>query len=583
MFLNVPFGYVSAQKVDRIDPPCWWEGMKNDVQLMLYGSNLKDCSVRSLQNGIAVKNVYNADNSNYLFVDIEVRQAGDYALEISSADDKRKIKIPYRIFERHSGSAERKGFGREDVIYLIMPDRFVNGDTANDIIVGSPQVFDPSGLETRHGGDLQGIINSLDYLQDLGVTAIWATPLLEDRINYHQYGVTDYYKIDKHFGTNELYREMVSRAHKKGLKVIQDVTPQHCGIDNPWVKNPPFADWLNDLELPEHWEYFSLEAMSDPYISKADRDFTGKTIIYKQMPDMNMSKPFVLKYMAQFSIWWIEYADLDGLRVDTYFYMGEKAKDWTALVREEYPFMGIVGEIWGNEPPVLSYWLKSDDLGMVMDFPLQKAIITDFTNDNAHWGGRMRTIYNLLAEDFVYPDAESSQVVFADNHDTDRLYNMLKKDSSKVKMILTFIATTRGTPQIYYGTEWLFEDDERGGPHKNRKDFVLPKQPTAAQQDVFDHTKKLLNFRKNTPVLHTGKLMHYIPSRGVYTYFRYDDNDCVMIIINASDKAQLIDWERFSERLDKFGGGVDILTGVSVVKGDTVEVASKSSMVISLK
>jgi glycosidase len=301
------------------------------------------------------------------------------------------------------------------------------------------------------------------------------------------------------------------------------------------------------------------------------------------MPDMNMRNPFVVKYMVQSSIWWIEYADLDGLRVDTYFYMGEKAKNWTALIRDEYPDMGIVGEIWGNQPPVLSYWLKTCNLPMVMDFPLHEAIITDLTKDNAHWGGKMRTIYNLLALDFVYDNAGKSQVVFIDNHDTDRLYNMLKKDSSKVKLAMTLIATVRGLPQIYYGTEWLFTDDERGGAHKNRKDFVMPKEPTVAQQDVFNHIKTLLNFRKNNTVLHDGKFMHYIPSQGVYTYFRYNDTDCIMVVINASDKEQQIDWARFNERLDGFSGGVDILTGQEVKIGDLVEVTAANSLVIKLK
>ncbi|MDR1974459.1 MAG: cyclomaltodextrinase C-terminal domain-containing protein [Bacteroidales bacterium] len=575
----------------RVDPPCWWAGMKNDLQLMVRGQNLQNSTVTVLEDGLSVKNVYNADSPDYLFIDMEVQRAGSYTIEISQgaqsaqgaqgaqgapgAPGMKKIKIPYQILPRTENSAQRSGFTNADAIYLIMPDRFADGDTTNNF-----GKIDRTHLEARHGGDIQGIINHLDYLQDLGVTAIWATPMLDDDLSYHNYGITDYYKINPYFGTNELYKEMVQLAHEKGLKIIQDVTPQHCGVGHAWVKNPPFRDWLNDTNLPPHYEYFSLEALSDPHSSKIDRDFTGNTIIYKQMPDMNMRNPFVLKYIAQYVIWWIEYANLDGLRVDTYFYMGLEAAKWTKLIRDEFPNMGIVGEIWGNEPSILARWLSSDSLPMVMDFPLQEALVIDLTKENAHWGGKMRTVYNALALDFVYDNPEKSQVVFADNHDMMRLYNMLKKDSSLVKIAMTFIATTRGLPQIYYGTEWLFADDSRGGPHANRVDFHIPSEPAAAQQDVFKHLRTLLNFRKQTPVLQGGKLMQYIPSGGVYTYFRYDENDCVMIIINASDKVQSIEWARFDERLNGKTAGIDILTGKTITNGEETEVAARSSLVI---
>jgi glycosidase len=601
LLLCLPGMAVSAwsQQIKRVEPPCWWVGMQTGLQLILYGENLKNSTVIVLEEGLSVKAVHSADSPNYLFVDLDVRQAGKYTLEISQG--KKKIKIPYEIFRRIR-SAERKGFTTADVIYLIMPDRFANGDPGNDQIEGSGQRLDRKEMEDRHGGDIQGIIDHLDYLADLGVTTIWSTPMLEDTRYYHHYGVTDYYRIDPHLGTNGLYKEWVARAHQKGLKVIQDVTPNHCGIDHWWINDPPFSDWVNTLKLPPHYELFSLESLSDIHASASDQKFCGSTILYQTMPDMNLLNPYVLQYMTQFAIWWIEYADLDGLRVDTYFYMGKIASKWTRNILNEYPNITLVGEIWGTQPSIIAYWVGSAEnhdgfsshLPMVMDFPLQTSIITDFSVENAHWGGKMRTVYNTIALDFVYKNPETSQVIFADNHDTDRMYNMLGKDSEKVKLVMTLIATTRGLPQLYYGTELLFEDDARGGPHKNRMDFpggwaydtlnlFKVDYRTPLQQNVFNHIRALLHFRKQTPVLQKGKLMHYIPVNEVYTYFRYDEKECVMIVINTSSKQQPITWTRFEDNLRGKETGTDILTGTIITKGAGTEVPAKTSMVVYFK
>jgi glycosidase len=591
---------VWSQQVKRVDPPCWWMGMQTGLQVMLYGENLQNSTVKVLEEGLSVKAVHPAESPNYLFVDLDVRQAGKYTLEISRG--KKKIKVPYEIFSRRVHSAEREGFTVADVIYLIMPDRFANGDPGNDQIEGSAQRLDRKGLEDRHGGDIQGIIDHLDYLADLGVTTIWSTPMLEDTRYYHHYGVTDYYRIDPHLGTNELYKEWVARAHQKKLKVIQDVTPNHCGIDHWWINDPPFNDWINALELPSHYEFFSLESLSDVHASAVDQAFCGSTILYQAMPDMNLLNPYVLQYMTQFAIWWIEYADLDGLRVDTYFYMGKIAGEWTKNILNEYPNITLVGEIWGTQPSIIAYWVGSTEnrdgfsshLPMVMDFPLQASIVTDFSVENAHWGGKMRTIYNTIVLDFVYKNPEASQVIFADNHDTDRLYNMMGKDVDKIKLAMTLITTTRGLPQLYYGSELLFADDARGGPHKNRMDFpggwvddtlnlFKANYRTLPQQDVFNHVRTLLHFRKQTPVLQNGKLMHYIPLGGVYTYFRYDEKECVMIVVNASSKPQPITWERFENSLTGKETGRDILTGTIVTKNADTEVPAKTSMVVYFK
>ncbi len=590
------FRQAEAQKIERMEPICWWAGMKTDLQLMIYGENLQNAAVKVLEEGLSVKTVHNAESPNYLFVDLNVLKAGKYTLEITKG--KKKTKAVYEILPRRKNAAERKGFSPEDVIYLIMPDRFANGDVSNDVVNGS--VLDRQNLEERHGGDIQGIINHLDYLADLGVTTIWSTPVLEDSLYYHQYGVTDYYKIDPHIGDNELYKKLVAESHKKGLKVIQDMTPNHCGINHWWIKDLPFADWINDLKLPPHYALFSLESLSDSHASMTDQKFTGSTILYSSMPDMNLLNSYVLKYLSQWAIWWIEYADLDGLRIDTYFYMGKKeAALWTQNILNEYPNLSLVGEVWGTDPAILSYWVGSTNnydgfsshLPMVMDFPFHFSLVDDLSGKKTHWGGPMRTFYNTIAQDFVYKKPKASQVIFADNHDTDRIYNLLGKDREKVKLAMTLVATMRGLPQIFYGTELLFEDDPKGGPHKQRPDFpggwpgdtlnlFDVKNRTPEQQEMFNHIRTLLHFRKQTPVVYNGKLMHYIPLNGVYTYFRYDDNDCVMVIINSSETSQLIDWERFEERLSDQIKGCEILTGKEILKGTKMEIPAKSSMVI---
>ncbi len=588
-----------AQKVERVEPLCWWVGMKTDLQLMLYGQNLKDGSVKVLQSGMTVKAVHNAESPNYLFVDVDIEKPGTYTIEVSHGN--KKTKVNYKVLERRAGSESRVGLTLSDAIYLIMPDRFSNGDPKNDRVEGSLQVLDRKGLEARHGGDIQGIINHLDYMVDLGVTALWSTPLLEDNQFYHQYAISDYYRIDPHFGTNELYKEMVSEAHSKGLKIIQDIVPNHCSSGHWWMKDLPFTDWVNQFDTFTQSNY-ALQTYSDTHASQADRMLCGHGWFVESLPDMNLSNPYTLQYLTQMAIWWIEFADLDALRVDTYFYMGHEGSCWTKNIRHEYPNMEFVGEVWGNDPGIISYWLgdkpKHDGfashLPKAMDFPLERSLVMGLSNDNEAWGGSTKAIYNTIAQDFLYEDAKNSLVVFADNHDIDRIYNMLGKDIKKVKMAMSFITTTRGLPQIYYGTELLFADDPRGGAHKCRMDFpggweedtinlFKVENRDAQQKEMFDHVRTLLHFRKNTPVVYNGELMHYVPKDNVYTYFRYNDSECVMVILNGSSQAHAIDWNRFDERLAGKTIGYDVLADRRLTKGEKIEIESNGSMIIYFK
>ena len=548
---------------------------------------------------MTVKTIHNAESPNYLFVDMAVEKAGNYTIEITQG--RKKTEVNYEIHNRRPGSESRVGLTLADVIYLIMPDRFANGDTNNDIVKGSTQMLDRNGLESRHGGDIQGIIDHLDYMADLGVTALWSTPLLEDKQFYHQYAISDYYRIDPHFGTNELYCEMVAEAHRKGLKIVQDIVPNHCGSGHWWMKDLPFTDWVNHFDTFTQSNY-ALQAYSDTHASKVDRMLCGHGWFVESLPDMNLSNPYTLKYLTQMAVWWIEYANLDALRVDTYFYMGYEGAQWTKSIRNEYPNMEFVGEVWGNDPGIISYWLgdrpKHDGfashLPKAMDFPLERSLVMGLSNDNEAWGGSTKAIYNTIAQDFLYEDAMNSLVVFADNHDIDRIYNMLGKDIRKVKMAMSFIITTRGLPQIYYGTELLFADDPRGGAHKCRMDFpggwegdtinlFKPEYRNAQQQEMFDHVRKLLHFRKSTPVVYNGKLMHYVPKNNIYAYFRYNDSECVMVLLNGASQSQTIDWNQFEERLQGMKAGSEILSGQQITKGEKIEIASNSSLVIYFK
>lgn len=591
--------YGLSQTVERIEPICWWTNMNTELQIMLYGENLINANVKVIETGMTVKAIHNAESPNYLFVDMNIDKPGNYTLQITKGNKKTKVK--YEIFPRSKDPETRTGLSNSDVIYLIMPDRFANGDPSNDYIPGSTQILDRNGLETRHGGDIQGIINHLDYIADLGTTAIWSTPLLEDNLFYHHYAISDYYKIDSHFGTNELYKKMVLQAHSKGLKVIQDIVPNHCGAGHWWMKDLPFKNWVNHSETFTQSNY-ALQTFSDIHASQIDRKLCAKGWFVECLPDMNLTNPYTLQYLSQMAIWWIEYADLDALRVDTYFYMGHAGSKWTQNILKEYPRMKFVGEVWGNDPGVISYWVGStpkydgfsSHLPMVMDFPLERSLVMGLSNENETWGGGTKTIYNTIAQDFLYEDAINSLVVFADNHDIDRIYNMLGKDINKVKTALTLITTIRGLPQIYYGTELLFENDPRGGDHKCRMDFpggwnedtinlFQSKDRTALQQEMFNHTRTLLHFRKSTPVVHSGKLMHYVPQNNVYTYFKYNNSECVMVIINGSSKPQSIDWKRFEERLEGKMTGQDILANKPITKGDNIVIEGNRSMVIYFK
>jgi len=592
-------------KIERVEPLSWWTGMKTPLQLMFYGNDLHQAEVRCLEKGLTVLQVHRAESQNYLFVDVCVdadAQPGSYTFEFEQGGQ--KIEYTYVVNARRNGSAQRKGYGTEDMVYLIMPDRFANGDPSNDSHSDAAEKVDRSKPYGRHGGDIQGIMDHLDYLHELGVTAIWNTPLLFDNepvASYHGYACADYYRIDPRFGTNELYKQLVEKAHDRGIKMIMDMVPNHCGMAHPWMKDLPFSSWINQFPKFTRSNY-QMASHFDPYASKADNDLCIKGWFDTSMPDMNLTNPFVLNYFTLMAVWWIEYANLDGLRIDTYPYSDKHAMAaWTQNILNEYPLLNLVGEVWFSAPAMIAYWEGaarnrdgySSNLSSLMDFPLQEAIAEGFVRDSIpDWGQGLMKIYNSLTQDFVYA-SPNSLLIFADNHDTHRMAWLLKGKREKQKMVMTLLATMRGTPQLYYGSEVMLYNRKERGHGEERLDMpggwpddprtvFSPSGHTKIENEVFEHTKKLFTWRKNASVIHSGKLIHFVPEENnFYVYFRYTHNELVMVVLNNARTSKQIDWLRYSEITAGYSEchGMEILSGQTVRIGDSITVPAQQSMV----
>ena len=591
--------------IERIEPPFWWSGMENsNLQLLVYGDNIGNMDVSIKDKSIELVKVIKVENQNYLFLDLFIKpdaNAGQYEIEFSS--DKKKHISEYELLKRNTGSKERKGFDDSDVIYLLMPDRFANGNPENDDVKGMLEKADRKNHDGRHGGDILGIKNKLDYLNELGVTSVWINPLLENnhsKYSYHGYAITDFYKVDARFGSNEDYKNLVETAHSKNMKIIMDMVFNHCGTGYWWHNDLPSYDWLNQ------WPEFTRSnyrggTVTDPYASDFDKDNMIKGWFDVVMADLNQSNPLVANYLIQNSIWWIEYVGLDGIRMDTYPYSyKEFMAEWMQRVLEEYPDFNVIGESWLPDPGLVAYWMDNEtnkdgyksNVTNVFDFPLMYAISAAF-NEEDNWNDGVVKLYDILGQDFLYSDP-TKLVVFADNHDGDRLFTKLGEDINKFKMAMAFVLTTRGIPEIYYGTEILMTGYEHHGHGHIRKDFpggwsgdkndaFTTSGRTDKQNEAFNYLKKLLNWRKNKDVIHHGQLKHFIPENGIYVYFRYNDNEKVMVVFNNSDKDQTIDYERFTESLDGFSSGYSVIDDKNISDLKNIQVNRKSALIIELK
>ena len=591
-------------RIDRAEPLCWWTEMNCPLRLMLQGEDLADAQVtiQKLHNGKAVQGEctglqvtgqHNAESKNYLFVDLAVNQAGTY--RITLLKNKKKTTVNYTIYNRREGSRERQGFTSADMIYLIMSDRFVDGDSTNNSLQMAEKA-NKSNVHGRFGGDIQGIINSLDYIASLGATAIWPTPLLEDNEaawSYHGYACSDYYHIDPRHGSNELYKLMVKKAHAKGIKVLMDMVPNHCGACHWWMKDLPYHDWINQFdEFTNTPNVFS--ANYDINASEYDRQLSNRGWFDRPMPDMNLENPDLLKYFQQWAIWWIEYANLDGLRVDTYPYIEMiPGSQWVKAIMDEYPNINIVGECWTRPAPAVAYWQSGvknyngfdSHLKTVMDFPVEEAIRQALETDGSGWGNGLTRVYDAVAMDYLYADVNNLMIMLG-NHDMDRMADVVKdQDPRRVKLATTMLATMRGIPQVFYGDEYGLKSADRNLGHSTlRMPLPLGEEVTAEMQDMRDYHTRLFQWRKGESVIHTGKTMHFITRDNTYAYFRYNDNEAVFVYLNASEENRTIPTAHYAEILGKYNPvGEDVITGKTYdLSQKDIVIPALSSIVVKL-
>ena len=593
-------------KVEHVEPLSWWVGMNTPLQLMVNGQGVASYDVTILPEGqgVEVTAIHKADSPNYLFVDVAISddaKAGEYTLRFTNG--RTKCDVSYLIEERREGSRERESFTTADFVYLIMPDRFANGDASNDSTDDTAEKADRTKPWLRHGGDIQGMIDHLDYIADLGATAIWSTPLLLDDENgasYHGYSCSDYYLIDPRYGSNELFKSYVEECHKRGLKVIMDIVPNHSSTTHWWYVDQPFEDWTHqwDSYTQSNWTF---STNMDFNASKSDLYQMESGWFDRSMADMNLDNPYLLNYFKQWAVWWVEYSNLDGFRVDTYPY-NEKGpmSEWCKSVMEEYPNFNIVGEVWTSSIPQLAYWQGGNynkdgfnsNLKSIMDFPLHDAIRAAMTEGGSKggWGQGMTRIYDVLSHDFVYHDL-SNMMIMAANHDTDRIADVCEGDVQLMKIVHTLLCTMRGMPQILYGDELMFRSTDRSKGHPTlRVDFpggwegdevnlFNRDEQSGDQKELFDYTRHLMNWRKSKEVIHSGKTLHFIDRDNTYAFFRYNDTDVVFVYVNNSDDERIVPWSRYSEISAELKAGKDVLTGEQVAM-DGLRVAPHTARVI---
>lgn len=590
-----------------MEPPFWWSDMNlSEVQIMFYGKNIAQNEV-TVSNGIIIKGVQKTENPNYIFVTVDTKNTSTQDFVFTFKNKNKSFTQNYSLKTRKENSRLRKGYDSSDMIYLIMSDRFANGNPNNDSTKETIEKADRNNKNGRHGGDIEGIIQHLDYIKELGATAVWPTPLCEDndeRGSYHTYGQSDVYKIDSRFGTNEDYVRLSSELHKRGMKNIMDYVTNHWGYKHWMMNDLPTYDWLHQFPGYAQTNY-RMSTQFDTNASAIDTKYCVDGWFVKSMPDLNQSNPLVLNYLIQNAIWWIEYADLDGFRVDTYSYCDKQGiSKWTKAITDEYPHFNIVGEVWMNSQAQMAYWQKDSKIGAienynsnlpsVMDFTLYDAITGGvFNEEKSNWDKGMIKLYNNFTNDFLYPNINNI-LVFAENHDTNRFNDVYKNDFNKYKMVMTLIATIRGIPQLYYGSEIGMAGDKGQGDGDIRRDFpggwsgdsnnaFAASGRNEEQQKFHDFTSKLFNWRKDKEVIHSGKMMHYIPENNVYVYFRYNDKESVMVIINNNTDKHKININHFKESIKNYQTGTDVITRKQISLKDDIEIDGKSALVLELK
>ena len=598
-----------AQQVQRIHPINWWVGMKDsNLQLCVYGKNIAQTTVTLNYLGVKLKKINKVENPNYLFLDVEISKTAKAGkMPLTFINGKEKTTILYELgIKKHKPLQVTSA----DFIYLIMPDRFSDGDPTNNKFA---DMADTSSSRKspwlRHGGDLKGIENHLDYFKELGVTALWLNPVTENdqpltnengtmRSAYHGYGFTDHYKIDKRLGGNDAYKKLIDSAHKNGYKIIQDAVYNHAGVNHWFLKDMPSKDWVNQWPIYTNTSYKD-QPLLDPHTSEIDKKTMSDGWFVPFLPDLNQRNPFVANYLIQNALWQVEEFGIDSWRIDTYMYNDMPFMNrCNQALTDNYPSLLLFGESVASTIPNQAYFTKNNlnlpfkcNLESTCDFQLASAML-DAVNQNYGWNDGINKLYQALSQDYLYQDA-AKNVIFLDNHDTDRYVSLVGEDMNKFKMGLTFLMTTRGIPHIYYGTETFTKNFKNPTDAEVRKDFpggfagdsvnhFVASGRNKIQNEAFDFIKKIAQYRKNTPALHSGKLMQYLPKDGVYIYFKYDKDKTVMVATNTNKTEQSIATERYTERMNGFKMGKNILTDETLTNLKTLKIPAMTALVIEL-
>ena len=611
IFILLLISTFSFAQIDRVEPPFWWAGMKNNqLQILFHGNDIANCLITPSDN-FTIRNARTEGfNKDYVFITINTPdKPQDIEFTFKNYTTNEVFKHTFSIKERKENSAQRKSFDDADTVYLIMPDRFSNGNPENDSTADTQEKANRALPSGRHGGDIQGIINQLDYLEELGITAIWSTPLCEDNdkeYSYHGYAQSDVYKIDSRYGTNEDYVRLAAELHKRNMKLIMDYVPNHWGLEHWMYKSKPAKDWFH--EFPQFTQTnYKMSTQFDTNAAPTEKQIFTDGWFVKSMPDLNQNNPLVLHYLIQNAIWWIEYADLDGIRVDTYCYNDKNAiATWTKAIRQEYQNFNIVGEVWYHNQAQIAYWQANSAIGAiqnynshlpsVMDFTLHDAIVQGAFNETApSWDKGLNRIYDNFTNDFLYKNSNNI-LVFLENHDTER-FNELYPKFEDYKMAISLLATIRGIPQLYYGTEIGMQGKKEKGDADIRQDFpggwqndeinaFTKEGRTKKQQEYFEFTSRIFNWRKNNKVVRNGVTKHYAPSNNVYAFFRhnYSQIESFMVVINNNTEKQAIDFNRFKLEFDLTNSEdlevKDIVSGNYIKLNKTLEINGKTAMIL---
>ena len=603
--LLFPFSSKSYAVIKKVAPTFWWAGMKNpELQVLLYGDDISSSEVSLSSKDIYLKEIVRQSNSNYLIIYLDLNEAKAQNFDIILKKGRKITKVPYELKERIRKGSDIEGFTASDVLYLIMPDRFSNGDPENDVVPGMLEnKVDRNEQYARHGGDFKGISEHLDYISDLGVTAVWLNPTQENDMkegSYHGYAITDYYQIDRRFGSNEEFLKLVNEAHDKGLKVVMDMIFNHCGSENYLFKDKPQDDWFN-FRSNYVQTSFKTASVMDIHASDYEKAIATDGWFTQVMPDLNQRNRHVARYLIQSSIWWIEYAGINGIRQDTHPYADyDFMSTWCKEVLEEYPHFNIVGETWLNSNVLVSYWQKdsklaapkNSNLPTVMDFPLTDLMTKAFDEETTEWSGGLYRLYDYHTQDFVYANP-MSLLTFLDNHDTSRFCKNEEdsKNITRYKQAITYLLTTRGIPQIYYGTEILMAADKSEGDGYLRRDFpggwegdkvncFTREGRTELQNEAFDYTRKLLNFRKGNDAICKGTMKHFAIRNGIYVYERKYNDSSVVVVMNGTDENQTLNLAPYKEVLPK-SEAIDFITGKKVALKDELLLEKRGILLLT--